>query len=372
MRTISARQPVYSLLCICMVGLVTGLIVGCGDETPLEPDPVVEIGIDTIPPANITDLRLRSATQSTFALVWEAPGDNGAEGQAAGYDIRHSTSTITESNWAAAEVVAGVPLPKPAGDIETFVVKGLASGADHYFAIKTYDEIPNESGLSNCASGQTISELTPPAAVQDLFAFAISETEFLLTWTAPGDDGEIGTATRYDIRYSIKPITASNFTTAGRISATPAPAPGGEPDSVIATGLSAGFNYYFALKTADDENNWSGISNKCLGLGFTEYLMVDPTIIYPSQVGEDILFMFRSNSSAERIEIAILKNVWNSDPVVIRHLVDGNFTPGVHTAIWDWKTDQGEYFFIWPYSSLMVKMYVDGVEKDDVGLRKAH
>jgi hypothetical protein len=86
------------LLSICVIGLVTGLIVGCGDETPLEPDPITGNGIDSVPPANITDLHSRSATQSTLALVWVAPGDDGDKGQAAGYDVRHSTSIMTDNN----------------------------------------------------------------------------------------------------------------------------------------------------------------------------------------------------------------------------------------------------------------------------------
>ena len=358
------------LLSICVFGLVTGLIVGCGDETPLEPDPIIGNGIDSVPPASITDLHSRSATQSTLALVWVSPGDDGDKGQAAGYDIRHSTSMITDNNWARADLVTGVPAPQPAGNIETFVIKGLASGADHYFAIKTYDEVPNESVLSNCASGLTISENTPPADVQDLFAYARNATEFLVTFTAPGDDGNVGVARLYDLRYSLQPITASNFYSATYIGPLPVPSPAGEPESIILASLSTDLNYYFSLKTRDDEHNWSGVSNKCLALGFTEYLMADPTLISPSQVGEDILFMFRSTSLSERIVITISKSVWNSDPVVIRHLVDDNFPPGVHTTTWDWKTDQGEYFFIWPYSHLFVEMFVDGVEKDDVGLRK--
>ena len=32
-----------------------------------------------------------------------------------------------------------------------------------------------------------------------------------LIWTAPGDDSLTGTATRYDIRYSLFPITDENF-----------------------------------------------------------------------------------------------------------------------------------------------------------------
>jgi hypothetical protein len=140
--------------------------------------------------------------------------------------------------------------------------------------------------------------------------------------------------------------------------------------------MRPGFNFYFALKTVDDEGNWSDISNKCLGLGFTDYLMVDPQIVQSHMVGDEILFMFRTNSASERAEILIYKMKWNTggyfNAEVIRHLVDGNYPAGVHPVIWDWKTDQGENFFNWPFSHLMVHLLLDGVKVDEVGLRREY
>src|SRR5439155_7084174 len=48
-----------------------------------------------------------------------------------------------------------------------------------------------------------------------------SPTSIQVTWTAPGDDGTVGTATQYDLRYSTSAITAANFAAATRWSATP-------------------------------------------------------------------------------------------------------------------------------------------------------
>ena len=82
-----------------------------------------------------------------------------------------------------------------------------------------------------------------------------------LTWTAPGDDGLIGTATRYDLRYSIAPITPQNFTLATQVSGVPVP---GAPRSVqtfTVTSLAPSQRYYFAIRTADERSNWSAISN---------------------------------------------------------------------------------------------------------------
>src|SRR5689334_13498696 len=45
-----------------------------------------------------------------------------------------------------------------------------------------------------------------------------------LIWTAPGDDSLTGTATRYDIRYSLLPITEDNFTFCSGPTTQPRPA----------------------------------------------------------------------------------------------------------------------------------------------------
>lgn len=88
-----------------------------------------------------------------------------------------------------------------------------------------------------------------------------SPTSVQLTWTAPGDDGSIGTAASYDLRYSTSPITVSNFTSAARWGATPAPAGSGTSQTVTVTGLTPSTTYYFAIKSIDDAGNVSPISN---------------------------------------------------------------------------------------------------------------
>jgi phosphodiesterase/alkaline phosphatase D-like protein len=82
-----------------------------------------------------------------------------------------------------------------------------------------------------------------------------------VSWTTPGDDSLIGTASAFDLRYSTSPITATNFASATRFLGTPTPAASGTPQSVNVTGLVPATTYYFALKTSDDASNWSLISN---------------------------------------------------------------------------------------------------------------
>lgn len=130
------------------------------------------------------------------------------------YDVRYSKSSITdEASWDAATQCADEPAPQPAGAKEKFVVIGLSSGATYHFAMKTADEVGLWSGLSNDAVGTTPSPLDPipPSAVTNLSIFSIKLDSVTLKWTAPGDDGNTGTATTYDIRYSKNPITEANW-----------------------------------------------------------------------------------------------------------------------------------------------------------------
>ena len=86
-------------------------------------------------------------------------------------------------------------------------------------------------------------------------------TSIQLTWTATGDDGNAGTATQYDLRYSTAAINAANFASATRWVATPTPGAPGTSQTTTVTGLTPSTTYYFAIKTADDASNWSAISN---------------------------------------------------------------------------------------------------------------
>ena len=119
---------------------------------------------DAVPPAAVKDLAaevLGGGRGGGLAvrLTWTAPGDNGAEGQAAEYQVKFARMEIKEhSDWRteadkalsfwAATNVKGEPKPAAAGAKETFTVDGLAPGA-YWFALKTYDRQPNQSDLSN-------------------------------------------------------------------------------------------------------------------------------------------------------------------------------------------------------------------------------
>jgi hypothetical protein len=82
-----------------------------------------------------------------------------------------------------------------------------------------------------------------------------------LMWTAPGDDGSIGTAQGYEMRMSLAPIDETNWSGATVVGGAPPPLPAGASQRMVARGLTYGTPYYFAIKTVDDAGNWSPISN---------------------------------------------------------------------------------------------------------------
>jgi hypothetical protein len=102
--------------------------------------------------------------------------------------------------------------------------------------------------------------LFTPAAAQ------APTTSVTLIWTAPGDDGMTGRASRYDLRVSANAISGVdtlswwNAATVVNMSGQ-VPAPAGTADSVAVSNLVVGTQYYAILRAADEVPNWSGFSN---------------------------------------------------------------------------------------------------------------
>ncbi len=213
------------------------------------------------PISSLAMLTAPSASPTSITLTWTAPGDDGDVGTASQYDLRYSTSLITEANWNQATSVSGVPSPQSAGSAESFTVTGLTPGTTYYFAIKAADEMANWSTLSNVASVATDPEEDAPANVSNLAVAERFRYAVRLGWTAPGDDGSTGTATTYDLRYATSTITEANWDAATQVSGEPVPSLAGTPETLTVTGLEETTTYYFALKTADEIPNWSGLSN---------------------------------------------------------------------------------------------------------------
>jgi Tol biopolymer transport system component len=228
---------------------------GCSNNsTTPKPTPT-----DSAPPATVQDLAITSPPGRLITLTWTAPGDDGAEGRATGYEIRYRMSPITEQSWDSATVVTSPPVPKIAGQLEHFSVAGLPDGT-YYFAVKAADEIPNWSACSNTVTA-AVADVVPPGQVTNLIVSFVVSNAATLSWTAPGNDGNTGRAAAYDLRYSTDAITDDSWDAATPVQGLHAPGDPGVEERFTVHGLETGQTYNFALKTADATPNWSPLSN---------------------------------------------------------------------------------------------------------------
>lgn len=125
---------------------------------------------------------------------------------------------------------------------------------------------------------------TPPITITDLRIASFGTEYVVLEWTAPGDDSVTGFAFEYDLRGSLDSITASNFQDAYRIDSIDAPLPPGTTQSCQIDSLISGETYYFAIKTRDNNGNWSGMSN-CVGVT----CLVDQVIVFPDAALDSVI-----------------------------------------------------------------------------------
>ncbi|MFO8012821.1 MAG: hypothetical protein R6X20_05880 [Phycisphaerae bacterium] len=122
---------------------------------------------DGEPPAPVKDLRVRLLDDGKAEVRFTAPADAGG-GRAARYQVKAARLPIKPyeawhvpadrgkaRNWWMAVNLAGEPVPSKAGTAERFTVSGVpAAGEDGrvYFAVRTFDESWNRSGMSNVAT----------------------------------------------------------------------------------------------------------------------------------------------------------------------------------------------------------------------------
>jgi hypothetical protein len=201
-------------------------------------------------------------TATSVKLTWTTPGDDSLVGTASQFDIRYSTSPITAASFGSATAVSAVPAPGAPGTLQSLTVSGLTPSTTYWFAMKTADDVPNWSGMSNVVSRTTLAapDATRPAAIA-LNVTSVTDTSATLSWNATGDDSLTGTATSYDIRYSATPITTANWTTATQVTGEPSPLVAGSLQTYAVRGLNRQSTYYFAIKATDDAGNVAALSN---------------------------------------------------------------------------------------------------------------
>lgn len=216
---------------------------------------------DHTPPAPITDLHVTGRDATLVVLRWTAPGDDGTFGTASAYDLRSSTSPITGETFDQATKIPTRP-PEPAGTQEVITVTRLAPGQPHHFAVRAVDEAGNVSALVKPLETKTRPiDAIAPDAVRDLrLVSAIGDTA-VLRWMASGNDGMLGQATGYVVRFSTSPITDdATFMAATAADGLSAPQMAGTTDEATLNRLVAGTRYHVAVRAVDEAGNVSPLS----------------------------------------------------------------------------------------------------------------
>lgn len=149
-----------------------------------------------------------------------------------------------------------------------------------------------------------------------------------LEWTAGGDDGTVGRATYYELRYSTSQPAGSDSTSiaawwggATAASGLPSPSNSGVTDSTRIAGLTPGTTYYFVIRSVDDGGNRSPFSNIASG---TTLSCSAPTAAPGS---------FQAQADTGRVDLS-----WSgSDPLATEiHIYRGtgvNSTPSFYTTL---------------------------------------
>lgn len=124
---------------------------------------------DVSEPSTITNLAVETERPISIKIIWTAPGDDLDQGTAFYYEIKYSTSEITDANWESAKDVTNIPNPTIAGTQQSIIVIGLSPETKYYFAIKATDEQKNTSAISNVISGKTTKKIITIRTPMDQF-----------------------------------------------------------------------------------------------------------------------------------------------------------------------------------------------------------
>ena len=208
----------------------------------------------------------------------------------------------------------------------------------------------------------TPGDTTAPDAVTDLRVESVVGGVVTLAWTATGDDGDEGTASEYDIRYSGVAVTEGNWATCTQATTEPDPAVAGtEQNAVINTG--GGANFHFALKTADEKSNWSALSNVVTANTGGGYIVHQLTSVggnrQPCVDRGYVVWIRYSYPEGDDIYIANLESAF---PTLARLTDDGHEkghpnNHGHERIVWETRIDALDDWEIWVYDYMRVPRY---------------
>jgi hypothetical protein len=105
-------------------------------------------------------------------------------------------------------------------------------------------------------------DVTAPGAITNLTAFSgTNGWRVNLSWTARGDDGGVGTATSYVLKFSASQITSSNWDSCTTMGVGFAPHVAGTVEDATLQMPDPGVMYFFAIRAQDEAGNLGPMSN---------------------------------------------------------------------------------------------------------------
>jgi len=254
-----------------------------------------------------------STVTNSIDLRWGSGNDDETPITLLIYDLRIGTTV------AGREVVSEIyGSPLSGNHINTYsppygvgkYLKDLPADTTYYWQVRTIDTGRLASDWSSVQStfdkgffagdwpnGQTVFTGTPPSQVTDLTVSKVTKNDtginYILSWTAPGDDNNIGTASNYTIKMStLSNLNIGNewYDYATTISNPPTPHIVGYKESFIITGLMEETTYYFAIRATDDVNYsspWSSIISQ-----YSLFRSIVINEIAPSQANDKDIIEF--------------------------------------------------------------------------------
>lgn len=208
-------------------------------------------------PASLSTLVIGNYDQSSVDLTWTLGA--GSIDISYEYDIRYSTSPITEANYENATKAQFTPVYhsdlNPEGTLRTYTIAGLSQNTIYYFAVRSRHQTSEWSGLSNsvfvttlatASSGNTAGGSTGRSAGRSFSGFAVSfsptiikaqpaDSQIIFQWNNPGNQSFVRTVlVRKEGGYPQAPSDGDTIYE-------------GRSTTFTDTDVENGTNYYYAL-----------------------------------------------------------------------------------------------------------------------------
>lgn len=215
---------------------------------------------------------LPAAQSSSFSILPASPARLMFTAQPASNNVRttlaavsvalqdaYGNTTSASSPTVTLSLTGGNPAATLSGTLGAEPTGGVAAFSDLSINQEgtDYQLVASAAGLTAATSAvfSITDNLAPAVAV--ISAVPVSDSSVRVSWTAVGDDGTLGTASSYDLRYATTDITTEAEFNAATPVSTSAPQAPGSSEAAVVTGLDLRVDHYFVLKVQDGAGNFS-------------------------------------------------------------------------------------------------------------------